>query len=61
VQYAQRLGAQRDRVPDTMGERPVPEVRPWIPGGDGWLDRAIGATRQAVFPLLGLDPDDPRD
>jgi acetoin utilization protein AcuC len=51
----------RGELPSTMGERPVPEVRPWEPGGDGWLDGAIGATRRAVFPLLGLDPDDPRD
>jgi acetoin utilization protein AcuC len=51
----------RGELPTTMGERPVPDVRPWIPGGDGWLDGAIGATRRAVFPLLGLDPDDPRD
>jgi acetoin utilization protein AcuC len=51
----------RGELPATMGERPVPEVRPWTPGGDGWLDGAIGATRRAVFPLLGLDPDDPRD
>ncbi|MDT4914236.1 MAG: acetoin utilization protein AcuC [Pseudonocardiales bacterium] len=51
----------RGELPSTMGERPVPEVRAWEPGGDGWLDGAIGATRRAVFPLLGLDPDDPRD
>ncbi len=51
----------RGELPSTMGERPVPEVRPWEPGGEGWLDGAIGATRRAVFPLLGLDPDDPRD
>ena len=51
----------RGELPATMGERPVPEVTPWIPGGEGWLDGAIGATRNAVFPLLGLDPDDPRD
>jgi acetoin utilization protein AcuC len=51
----------RGDLPTTMGERAVPEVRPWIPGGEGWLDGAIGATRRAVFPLLGLDPDDPRD
>ena len=44
-----------------MGERPVADVIPWVPGGEGWLDGAIGATRRAVFPLLGLDPDDPRD
>jgi acetoin utilization protein AcuC len=51
----------RGELPATMGERPVGEVRPWAPGGEGWLDGAIGATRRAVFPLLGLDPDDPRD
>ncbi|HZC71951.1 MAG TPA: acetoin utilization protein AcuC [Jatrophihabitans sp.] len=55
----------RDRMrgepPATMGERVVPDVRPWEPGGEGWLDAAIGATRRAVFPLLGLDPYDPRD
>jgi acetoin utilization protein AcuC len=25
------------------------------------VDRAVTATRKAVFPLLGLDPYDPRD
>jgi acetoin utilization protein AcuC len=58
--HVRSLGARGD-LPQTMGERPLPEVRPWTPGGDGWLDGAIGATRRAVFPLLGLDPDDPRD
>ncbi|MGI8677191.1 MAG: acetoin utilization protein AcuC [Jatrophihabitans sp.] len=48
-------------LPALMGEGPLREVIPWIPGGEGWLDGAIGATRRAVFPLLGLDPDDPRD
>jgi acetoin utilization protein AcuC len=51
----------RGDLPATMGERPVPDVEPWVPGQDGWLEGAIGATRRAVFPLLGLDPDDPRD
>jgi acetoin utilization protein AcuC len=51
----------RGALPDAMGERPVPDVRPWIPGGEGWLDAAIGQSRRAAFPLLGLDPDDPRD
>jgi acetoin utilization protein AcuC len=44
-----------------MGEAVVPRLDPWQPGGEGWLDGAIAATRRAVFPLHGLDPDDPRD
>ena len=44
-----------------MGEGRSPDPQPWQPGGESWLDRAIGATRRSVFPLLGLDPDDPRD
>jgi acetoin utilization protein AcuC len=50
--------------PQRMGELPdgtQPSAQPWVPGGESWLDRAIGATRQATFPLLGLDPHDPRD
>ena len=50
------------RPPQRMGERDAPaDVVPWMPGGESWLDRAILASRRAVFPLLGLDPDDPRD
>jgi acetoin utilization protein AcuC len=50
------------RPPERMGERPTPiSVEPWQPGGESWLDRAVAATRRAAFPLLGLDPDDPRD
>ncbi len=56
-----RARGYRGELPTTMGERPVPDVPEWVPGGEGWLDGAIGATRRAVFPLLGLDPDDPRD
>ncbi len=43
--------------PERMGERSAPpDVRPWAPGGQSWLDRSIAATRQASFPALGLDP-----
>jgi len=37
--------------------------RAWEPGAAtaDAVDRAVLATRRAVFPLLGLDPDDPRD
>jgi acetoin utilization protein AcuC len=48
-------------LPLTMGEGRTPHPEVWVPGGDSWLDRAIGAARNAAFPLLGLDPDDPRD
>jgi acetoin utilization protein AcuC len=58
--YARQRGA-RVELPRTMGEGRDPQAEPWMPGGDSWLDRAIGATRRASFPLLGLDPDDPRD
>jgi acetoin utilization protein AcuC len=58
--HLRELGV-RGELPRTMGEGRVLNVRPWEPGGDSWLDRSIAATRRAVFPLLGLDPDDPRD
>jgi acetoin utilization protein AcuC len=39
-----------------------PGYDPWLPGDEpDAVDRAILATRRAVFPLLGLDPYDPRD
>lgn len=63
TQHLRDRGVRGD-LPVTMGELPAgrnPEAEPWMPGGDSWLDRTIGATRRAVFPLLGLDPDDPRD
>jgi acetoin utilization protein AcuC len=61
VAHLNGAGMRSDLLPTSMGERAVPDVRPWEPGGEGWLDGAIGATRRAVFPLLGLDPYDPRD
>jgi len=48
-------------LPQRMGEGRDPSPQPWNPGGESWLDRSIAATRSACFPLLGLDPDDPRD
>lgn len=48
-------------LPATMGEAELAPVPAWMPGGESWLDRSIAATRRAVFPALGLDPDDPRD
>lgn len=60
--------------PRTMGDGASTDYARWDgPGGapdtgDGRVDRAqravdtaVLATRRAVFPLLGLDPEDPRD
>lgn len=56
----------RDHVRDTLGRHAphrltdgrTPAWRDWTHGfdPDTWLDRAIMATRQEVFPLHGLDP-----
>ncbi len=55
----------RTAPPRAMTElKPAPQGIAWVgwqPGVDSPLDRAIAATRRAVFPLHGLDPDDPRD
>jgi acetoin utilization protein AcuC len=46
-------------LPTQMGEGREPRQQPWIPGGDTALDKAIWATRQTSYPLLGLDPYEP--
>jgi acetoin utilization protein AcuC len=48
-------------VPTRMTDGGSTDYRPWQPDGGDAVDRAISATRNAVFPLLGLDPHDPRD
>jgi acetoin utilization protein AcuC len=52
----QRLLGRRGPLRMTDGRQPV--YRDWRQGYDPetWLDRAIHATRMAVFPLHGLDP-----
>jgi acetoin utilization protein AcuC len=52
---ATRLGRHG---PTSMTEGGDPQVRPWNSGSDhdDPLDRAVHATRMAVFPLHGLDP-----
>jgi acetoin utilization protein AcuC len=50
-------------VPVRLTDGGTADYQPWQPGdgtGDP-IDRAVAATRTAVFPLHGLDPDDPRD
>ena len=51
------------RVPTVMGDGAEASYQVWEPGSERTdpLDRAILATRRAVFPPHGLDPDDPRD
>ena len=49
-------------IPERMTDGVEPNHTPWQPGeGGDAVDRAILATRREVFPLLGLDPYDPRD
>lgn len=45
-------------APYRMTDGRTPAYRDWSEGYDpgSWLDRAINATREAVFPLHGLDP-----
>jgi acetoin utilization protein AcuC len=45
-------------APSRMTDGRLPAYRDWSEGYDpaSWLDRAINATRTAVFPLHGLDP-----
>jgi acetoin utilization protein AcuC len=61
--WADRLRARgiRAELPRWMGEGREPSPQAWMPGGESWLDRSIAATRNASYPLFGLDPDDPRD
>lgn len=65
-------GAAPSRIPLTMGDDGDTRFERWE-GGPGLvgasgedralarLDQSILDTRRAVFPYLGLDPDDPRD
>jgi acetoin utilization protein AcuC len=50
-------------VPERMTDDADPTYQPWTPGAGApdAIDRAVLHTRRAVFPLLGLDPADPRD
>ncbi len=58
-----------EHVPTVMGDGCEPRFTPWEPGSadpgdtstDATADRFISRARAAVFPLHGLDPEDPRD
>ena len=44
-----------------MGDGKDTDHDPWDGTVDQPVDNSIRDTRRAVFPLHGLDPDDPRD
>ena len=56
--HASRISARP--LPTDMSDGADVGHEPWTDGGDQ-VDPAILDTRRAVFPLHGLDPDDPRD
>ncbi|GHH53233.1 acetoin utilization protein AcuC [Lentzea cavernae] len=60
VAHATRIAPEWP-LPSSMTDGCDPGYHPW--GGDVEepVDKAIRETRRAVFPLHGLDPDDPRD
>ena len=48
-------------LPTTMTENASTAHAAWGDGAAERVDLAMLETRRAVFPLHGLDPDDPRD
>ncbi|CAM4295114.1 acetoin utilization protein AcuC [Kibdelosporangium persicum] len=48
-------------LPRTMGDGMDPGHEPWDGSNTEPVDAVIRDVRHAVFPLHGLDPDDPRD
>ncbi len=48
-------------IPPRMTDEAETKFVPWGDGADDPVDVAIRDTRRAIFPLHGLDPDDPRD
>ncbi|HEU0088956.1 MAG TPA: acetoin utilization protein AcuC [Pseudonocardiaceae bacterium] len=48
-------------LPTSMTDGIEPRWTPWDGSAGSGVDRAIQQTRRAVYPLHGLDPDDPRD
>lgn len=48
-------------LPDAMTDKKSTDFDPWDGTADERVDSTIRDTRRSVFPLHGLDPDDPRD
>jgi len=49
------------RLASSMTDGVDPEWTPWDGTGGTGVDRGIQETRRAVYPMHGLDPDDPRN
>ncbi|MCP2168384.1 acetoin utilization protein AcuC [Goodfellowiella coeruleoviolacea] len=60
VAHAVRLAGDRP-LPSSMTDGRDPGHQPWDGVAEEPVDIAVRDTRRAVFPLHGLDPDDPRD
>jgi acetoin utilization protein AcuC len=59
VAHASRLTGRP--LPTEMSDGVDVAHEPWTEGDAHQVDSAVVDTRRAVFPLHGLDPDDPRD
>ncbi|MEP6979887.1 MAG: acetoin utilization protein AcuC [Nakamurella sp.] len=59
--YVRDDGTPGGGLPLTMTDDAPATYQPWDGHRETPLDEAVLATRTAVFPLLGLDPFDPRD
>jgi acetoin utilization protein AcuC len=57
---AHTAGLTGQELPTTMSDGRDTAHAAWTDGSDR-VDVAVQETRRAVFPLHGLDPDDPRD
>lgn len=57
---AHTAGLTRHSLPDAMTDGVDVAHEPWTEGAHP-VDPTVLETRRAVFPLHGLDPDDPRD
>jgi acetoin utilization protein AcuC len=57
---AHTAGLTGQQLPISMTDGGDTGYIPWTEGADR-VDTAVLETRRAVFPLHGLDPDDPRD
>jgi acetoin utilization protein AcuC len=61
ISLAARIVPPHVVLPTSMTDNADTDFQPWGGDAEDQVDLAIRDTRRAVFPLHGLDPDDPRD